>query len=456
VTDAIAIVVLAAGMGTRMKSALPKVLHKAGGRSLLGHVLTAAQSLDPERAVIVAGPGMDGVAVEARRFITAARLAEQRQRQGTGHAVAMAIPALEGFSGTVLVLYGDVPLIQPESLRLLGGLIGADCPLAVLGFRPASPTGYGRLIESTPGRLREIVEEKDATPEQRKLDLCNSGIIAAGAAALRRLLPKIKNDNRAGEFYLTDLVALAVAEGATVRYAECSAEEVQGVNGRAQLAVIEASLQKRYREAAMAAGATLIAPETVFFSADTRLGQDVKVEPHVIFGPGVTVGDNVEILGFSHLEGATVGDGARIGPFARLRPGANIGKDAHIGNYVEIKKAEIDVGAKINHLSYIGDARVGAKSNIGAGTITCNYDGYEKHLTDIGSNVFVGSNTALVAPVKIGNGANIAAGSVITRDVPGDALAISRPDLQIRDGFALKYRELKAARKKSKQLREGT
>ena len=454
-SDDIAIIVLAAGKGTRMKSGLPKVMHRAAGRSLLGHALSAAQHLAPARCAVVVGPDTPEVIAEAQRFFPKAEMAEQRERHGTAHAVAMAASALEGFKGTVLVLYGDVPLIAPESLRKLCQLISPDAPMAVLGFRAADPKGYGRLIEAEPGRLTAIIEELDATPAQRKIGLCNSGIIAAKADLLWRVLPKIKNQNAKSEFYLTDLIGIAAREGVTVRFAECAEAEVMGVNDRAQLAVIEATLQARYRASAMAGGATLIAPDTVFFSADTRLGQDVTIEPNVIFGPGVTVEDAVEILAFSHIEGATIAKGARIGPFARLRPGADIGAEAHIGNYVEIKKSVIGPGAKINHLSYIGDASVGSKSNIGAGTITCNYDGYDKHLTEIGANVFVGSNTALVAPIKIADGVNIAAGSVITRNVPEDALAITRPELQIKEGWALKYRELKAARKTARQKPKG-
>jgi bifunctional UDP-N-acetylglucosamine pyrophosphorylase/glucosamine-1-phosphate N-acetyltransferase len=441
----IAIIVLAAGEGTRMQSSLPKVLHKAGGRTLLGHVIKAASQVAPKRAVVVAGPQMEATAGEARRFMPGAVTVIQEKRQGTAHAVSMAEPALSGFKGTVLVLYGDVPLIAPSTITALAESVTPETPLAVLAFRAADPKGYGRLILKS-GRFIAIREELDASPAERKIDLCNSGFIAAHSDLLWRLLPRIGNDNTKGEYYLTDLVELAVKEKVGVAHTVCAEEEVHGVNTRAQLAEVERLLQARYRAAAMERGATLIAPDTVFFSADTELGRDVVVEPHVVFGPGVTVGDNVSILAFSHIEGAAIASGARIGPFARLRPGADIGESAHIGNFVEVKKAKIEKGVKANHLAYIGDARVGAGSNIGAGTITCNYDGFEKHFTEIGKDVFVGSNAALVAPVKIGDGANIGAGSVITRDVPGDAMAIARGRQETRQGLAAKYRATKRAR----------
>jgi bifunctional UDP-N-acetylglucosamine pyrophosphorylase / glucosamine-1-phosphate N-acetyltransferase len=445
-----AIIVLAAGMGTRMKSALPKVLHKAANRSMLGHVLAAASELKPMRTVVIHGPGMDSVVKEAKSFIADAQFAEQTERKGTGHAVAQAQAALKIFSGIVLVLYGDVPLIRAASLRMLVAKVTDAQPMAVLGFTTPEPKGYGRLLVNAREKVTAIREELDASPEEKAINLCNSGIIAISAATLWKHLPEIKPNNAKNEIYLTDLVELVNKSGRNVGLEICPEEEVQGVNDRVQLSQIEARLQARYRDAAQKGGATLIDPATTYFSADTQIGSDVLIEPNVIFGPGVTVGDNVEILGHSHIEGATIAKGARIGPFARLRPGAEIGENAHIGNYVEIKKAIVAKGAKVNHLTYIGDADIGAGSNIGAGTITCNYDGYDKHRTQIGENVFVGSNTALVAPVKLGNGANIAAGSVITRDVPEDALAITRPDLMIKDGWAKTYRSIKAAKKAKK------
>ena len=446
----LAIIVLAAGKGTRMKSNLPKVMHRAAGRSLLVHVLHAARGLAPTRAVAVVGPGMEQVEAEARSVFPDMASVLQTERLGTAHAVVQAKSALEGFAGTVMVLYGDVPLISTRSLQRLAELAGCG-RMAVLGFEAANPHGYGRLLCNDKSEVTGIREELDASPVERAITLCNSGIIAIGASLLWELLPKIGNSNAKGEYYLTDLVELAAKAGTPCALAVCPEAEVAGVNDRTQLAAIEATLQTQYRERHMLNGATLIAPDTVFFSADTEIGQDVVIEPHVMFGPGVKVGDGVEILAFSHMEGASISNGARIGPYARLRPGAEIGPDAHIGNFVEVKKAVIGAGAKANHLSYIGDARVGAKSNIGAGTITCNYDGYEKHLTDIGENVFVGSNTALVAPVKVGAGANIAAGSVIARNVPADALAMTRAKLEIMDGWAARYRELKAAKKAAKK-----
>lgn len=446
----IAIIVLAAGKGTRMKSALPKVMHRVAGRSLLSHVLHAARGLAPAEAVVVVGPGMEAVAAEARGVFPDMHAAIQADRRGTGHAVSMAKPALGGFTGTVLVLYGDVPLIGTESLAKLAQQAGRT-GLAVLGFEAANPHGYGRLIRNAKGYVVAIREELDASPDERAITLCNSGIIAASAALLWPLLAKVGNGNAKGEYYLTDVVELGAAAGTACELVPCPEAEVAGVNDRLQLAAIEATLQDRYRRRHMLNGATLAAPGTVFFSTDTEIGQDVVIGPNVVFGPGVRVEDGAEILAFSHLEGAHVGAGARIGPYARLRPGAEIGTGAHIGNFVEVKKAVIGPGAKANHLAYIGDARVGAGTNIGAGTITCNYDGYRKHLTDIGDNVFVGSNTALVAPVKVGDGANVAAGSVVTCNVPPDALAIGRAGLEIREGWAARYREIKAARKAARQ-----
>jgi bifunctional UDP-N-acetylglucosamine pyrophosphorylase/glucosamine-1-phosphate N-acetyltransferase len=447
----LAVIVLAAGKGTRMKSDLPKVLHKAAGRSLLGHVLHAARDLSPSRVVVVCGPQMDNVASAVRQVFPEAAIAIQTERLGTGHAVSTALASLAGFDGKILILYGDVPLIQAATLSNLTALLTPQVPMAVLGFEAANPFGYGRLIRNSADQVNAIREELDASDEERTISLCNSGIIAVSSKLLAELLPKIGKANSKAEYYLTDLVELAADANHATAFEVCDEAEVAGVNDRIQLAGIESNLQARYRKMHMLAGATLTAPETVFFSADTRIGRDVVIEPNVMFGPGVTIGNGVEIMAFSHIEGATVSSGARIGPFARLRPGAEIGEDAHIGNFVEVKKSVIGKGAKANHLTYIGDARVGAKTNIGAGTITCNYDGFDKHLTDIGANVFVGSNTALIAPVKIGDGASIAAGSVITRNVAENALAISRPELDVRAGWAARYREIKAAQKAARK-----
>jgi bifunctional UDP-N-acetylglucosamine pyrophosphorylase / glucosamine-1-phosphate N-acetyltransferase len=445
----LAVVVLAAGMGTRMKSALPKVLHKVAGRSLLGHVLHAAKAVNAKSVVVVHGPSHEATQKEARKIIPDCLLAEQTERKGTGHAVMMAEPALANFDGTVLVLYGDVPLIQPASLSALIAKLDEKHAMAVLGFTAANPTGYGRLIGKN-GVIELIREQKDASEAERAISLCNSGIIAIGAKHLWAMLKKLSPANAQGEFYLTDVVELMSKAGHACTLAMVDEADVAGVNDRQQLAAIEAEFQRRARVRAMVNGATLLAPDTVYFSADTIVGQDVVIEPNVFFGPGVLVGDDVEILASSHIEGAKIGRGARIGPFARLRPGAEIGENAHVGNYVEIKKAVLGKGAKVNHLTYIGDAMIGAGSNIGAGTITCNYDGYEKHLTTIGDHVFVGSNTALVAPVTVGNGANIAAGSVITADVPEDALAMTRSPAVVKDGWAKRYRAMKAAKKAGK------
>lgn len=447
----LAVIVLAAGMGTRMKSAVPKVLHKAAGRSLLGHVLSAATALSPQLVVVVHGPGTEHEAVkwEAVRSAPGCLLAEQPERKGTGHAVMMAENALKDFSGNILVLYGDVPLVRPETLNTLLAQLSKTQPMAVLGFEAADPTGYGRLLMR--GKtIQAIREHKDVTAAQRKVRLCNSGIVAISSRHLWPLLHNLKPANAQGELYLTDVVEMLAKAKHKVGLSMCDQEETAGVNDRIQLAHVEGVLQKRLRAAAMLNGATLIDPKSVFLCADTKIGKDVVIEPNVVFGPGVSIGDRVEILASCHIEGAAIASGARIGPFARLRPGAVIGENAHVGNYVEIKKAKLGKGAKANHLTYIGDAEVGAGSNIGAGTITCNYDGYEKHQTMIGENVFVGSNTALVAPVSVGAGANIAAGSVITTDVPADALAMTRAPLTQKAGWAKRYRAIKAAKKQSK------
>jgi len=446
----IAIIVLAAGLGTRMRSELPKVLHKAAGRSLLGHVLTAATELNPAHCVVVCGPGKEDLTGEARRYVPGAEMVTQAERRGTGHAVSIAEGKLKAFKGTILVLYGDVPLIEAATLRALSEQVGSAQPLAILGFEPASPIGYGRLLRGADGSITAIREELDASLEERRITLCNSGILAVDAGLLWRLLAAVKPNNAKGEIYLTDIVELCVAEGKRVGLSVCPEQEVQGVNTRAQLARIESILQERYRAAVLDGGATMIAPSTVFLCADTKIGRDVVIEPNVVFGPGVTVGNNVHILAFSHIEGAVIEAGARIGPFARLRPGAEIGEDVHIGNFVEVKKAKVDKGAKANHLSYIGDAHVGARTNIGAGTITANYDGFDKHHTEIGAGVSIGSNAVLVAPVTIGDGATIGAGSVVTSEIEPDALALARPPLETRAGWSARFRAAKLSRKKAK------
>ena len=432
-----ALVILAAGSGTRMRSTLPKPLHAVGGLPLLGHVLAAGATLSPARLVVVVGEGGAQVAAAAQALAPDARIAEQPVRQGTGDAVRCALPALDGMEGRVIVLYGDTPFLRPETLAALAA---APAAVTVLGFEKAEPGGYGRLIRDTDDSLARIVEAADATETERAVTLCNAGVMAFDIAPARRWLAGLTNANAKGEYYLTDLVALARAEGAPCAVVECTENETLGVNSRAELAQAEAIFQTRARAAAMAGGATLVAPETVFFSHDTRLGRDVTVAPNVVFGPGVTVEDDVEIGAFCHLEGCTLRSGAAVGPFARLRPGAVLEGGARVGNFVEIKNAVLGAGAKANHLAYVGDATVGAGANLGAGTITCNYDGFAKHRTEIGAGAFVGSNSALVAPVRIGDGAYVGSGSVVTMDVAADALAVGRARQVNKPGLAAKLR----------------
>ncbi|RZF65799.1 bifunctional UDP-N-acetylglucosamine diphosphorylase/glucosamine-1-phosphate N-acetyltransferase GlmU [Sphingomonas populi] len=443
----LAAIILAAGKGTRMKSDLHKVLHPVAGRPMLLHLLASVESLAPERVVVVTGAGREQV--EAAVAPLGATTALQAEQLGTGHAVAQAEAALAGFDGAVLILYGDVPLVSAATMRrMLDRLAADDGPATVvLGFRPTDPAAYGRIIADADGRIAKMVEYKDASPDERAQTLCNSGLMAVRSADLFPLLAKVGNDNAAGEYYLPDIVMLAASEGRTSVVIETDAVEVAGVNSRAELAAVEASWQQARRAAAMADGATLIAPETVWFAHDTVIGRDVVIEPNVVFGPGTTIADGVTLRAFSHIEGATVASGAIIGPYARLRPGAVVGEDAHVGNFVEMKKAVLGKGAKANHLTYLGDAEIGAGANIGAGTITCNYDGYNKSLTRIGAGAFIGSNSSLVAPVSIGDGALIAAGSVITADVPADALAVARGRQETRDGWAPRFREAAKAKK---------
>jgi len=442
------IVVLAAGLGTRMKSALPKVMHPVAGRPMIAHLLAGLAELSPDRLVVVIGEEMEAV----ERAVAPHPTVVQAQRLGTGHAVLAAREVMAGFDGDVLIVYGDTPLLSSATLaRMLEARRSAPEPaVVVLGFRPDDPGAYGRLIEGADGGLDAIVEAKDATPEQRAVGLCNSGVMAVDGTRLYGLLDRVGNANAKGEYYLTDIVALARADGLACRIVEGDEAELIGVNSRAELAVAERIVQEQLRARAMAAGATLTDPASVFFCHDTRLGRDVVVGPFVVFGPGVSVADGVEIRGFCHLEGMSVATGALVGPFARLRPGALIGPGAHIGNFVEIKNASVESGAKVNHLTYIGDARVGAGANVGAGTITCNYDGFFKDHTDIGAGAFIGSNTSLVAPVRIGAGAIVGAGSVVARDVPGDALALTRGPLTEKQGWARDFRERRAAERATK------
>ncbi|QJU58910.1 bifunctional UDP-N-acetylglucosamine diphosphorylase/glucosamine-1-phosphate N-acetyltransferase GlmU [Sphingomonas sp. AP4-R1] len=436
----LAAIILAAGKGTRMKSDLHKVLHPIAGKPMLGHLTDAVAGLGAERTVIVAGAGREQV--EGFAAPLGLSVAVQGEQLGTAHAVQQGEAALAGFAGDVLILYGDVPLVTPETMaRMIERLNAPDGPaMVVLGFRPADTLRYGRIIAEG-DRIVKMVEHKDATEAERAETLCNSGLMAARAADLWPLLARVGNDNAAGEYYLPDIVMLAAADGRASAVIEADADEVAGVNSRAELATVEAIWQRRTRARVMADGATLLAPETVWFAWDTRIGRDVTIGQNVVFGPGVTIADTVAIHAFCHIEGASVAAGAIIGPYARLRPGAEVGEEAHVGNFVELKKARLGKGAKANHLSYLGDADIGPGTNIGAGTITCNYDGFRKSLTQIGAGAFIGSNSALVAPVSIGAGAIVAAGSVVTRDVDADALAVARGVQEEKPGWAARFRE---------------
>jgi bifunctional UDP-N-acetylglucosamine pyrophosphorylase/glucosamine-1-phosphate N-acetyltransferase len=445
----LAAIVLAAGKGTRMKSDLHKVLHKIAGRPMLMHLLASLEELAPERTVVVVGSGREQLEQAlAGRGID---IVVQEPQLGTGHAVQQAEAMLAGFEGDVLVLYGDVPFVSAATMRcLVDRLDGDDAPAAVvLGFRPSDPAAYGRIVADVGGRIRKMVEYKDASLEERAVTLCNSGLMAVRSRDLFALLARVTSDNAAGEYYLPDIVMLAAAEGRVSAVIETGADEVAGINSRAELAEQERAWQQRRRAQAMTDGATLIEPETVWFSHDTTIGRDVLVEPNVWFGPGVTIEDGVTIHAFSHLEGAYVASGAEVGPYARLRPGAELGRKSKVGNFVEVKKSKLGEGAKANHLTYLGDVEIGAGANIGAGTITCNYDGFFKYRTEIGAGAFIGSNSALVAPVRIGAGAIVGAGSVVTRDVEADALAVGRGEQKAKAGWAAKFRAMMQAKKKA-------
>ena len=436
----IAGIILAAGQGTRMKSALPKVLHKVAGLPLLGHVIGALRGAGVERIVVVTAPAGD--AVRAYAASLGADSAIQESQLGTGHAARAAEAALADFDGTLIIANGDMPLVTPAVIQdVLKAQPGTG--LALLAFEAADPAHYGRVLLTPDGFLDRIVEFKDASEQQRAVSLCNAGCYAADAKKFFGWAAGLKNENAQKEFYLTDVPVLAGGEGVKCAIALADEISVLGVNSRAELAEAEAKFQQRSRARLLADGVTMTAPETVFLAHDTKIEADVEIEPFVMFGPGVTVKSGARIRAFSHLEGATVSSGAVIGPYARLRPGARIGEDAHIGNFVEVKNAEIGKGAKANHLTYLGDAKVGARANIGAGTITCNYDGYTKAVTEIGEGAFIGSDTALVAPVKVGAGAITAAGSVITKDVAPDALAVARGVLTEKPGWAKAFREKK-------------
>jgi bifunctional UDP-N-acetylglucosamine pyrophosphorylase/glucosamine-1-phosphate N-acetyltransferase len=439
-------IILAAGEGTRMKSRLPKVLHEIGGRSLLGHALAAVAQAGATAVVVVIGPDRTDVAAEVAALLPSAGIAIQAERRGTAHAVLAARDALASGYDDVLVAFADTPLIRPQTFAGMRTALAEGAAVAALGFEARDPAGYGRFVVRD-GVLEAIVEHKDASEAQRAITLCNSGLMALDGRHALSILEAIGSDNAQGEFYLPDAVAVARSRGLRTIALVAAESEVQGVNDRVQLSVAEAEFQRRKRLEVMLAGVTLIAPETVFLAFDTQLGRDVVVEPHVVFGPGVTVADEAVIHAFSHLEGAEIGPAATVGPYGRLRPGAKLAAKAKVGNFVEIKAADIGEGAKVSHLTYIGDASVGADANIGAGTITCNYDGFFKYKTTIGAGAFVGSNSALVAPVTIGAGAFIGSGSVITEDVPADAMAVARGRQVGKEGWAKAFREKSLARK---------
>jgi bifunctional UDP-N-acetylglucosamine pyrophosphorylase/glucosamine-1-phosphate N-acetyltransferase len=452
----LAVLVLAAGQGTRMKSQLPKVLHPIANRPMIAHVLSAAAPLAPERVIVVIAPGMDAVA----EAVAPAETVVQVAPRGTGHAVAAARPALDRFAGDVLVLNGDAPLLTTRTLEALLAerRRAPEAAAVVAGMRPADTSPYGRLVATKDGTLEAIIESRDCTEVQRQIALCNAGLWAIDGRHLFSLIESIGTDNAKGEYYLTDIVAIARKRGLLCRAIEAPAEEMVGVNSRLELAQAEALMQRRLRLQAMESGVTLVAPDTVYFSADTRIGRDSVVGPFVVFGPGCTIGEGVAIPAFCHMVQATIGDRASIGPFARLRPGADLGEEVHIGNFVEVKNSRLEAGVKANHLTYLGDTTVGARANIGAGTITCNYDGFEKFRTTIGEGAFIGSDTALVAPVEVGAGAITAAGSVITEDVPKDAMALARSAQVVKPKRAAEWRARRReeiAKKKQQQQRQG-
>ncbi len=455
-------IVLGAGKGTRMKSERPKVLHQVAGLSMLGHVLRTVSAVGAERTAVVVGPGMDVVAAEARTHAANADIALQTQQLGTGDAVKAARASIEKHSGHVIVLFADTPLFRPETLAAVRQSLAKGAHVAVVGFEAADPTNYGRLVRGPDGQLVAIREHKDASASERRITLCNAGVMGFRSEHMLAILDAIGNDNANCEFYLTDAVAIARAKGLATDIIVCAEDEVLGVNSRDQLAEAERIWQQRRRRQVMLDGATLTAPDTVWLSCDTVIGRDVTVEPNVFFGRGVVVEDGAIIKAHCHFEGADgkskqgvrIRAGAEVGPYARLRPGADIGPGVHIGNFVEVKNATLEAGAKANHLSYIGDGRVGAGANIGAGTIFCNYDGFFKHFTDIGPGAFVGSNTSLVAPVKIGAGAFVGSGSVITKDVSADALAIERATQEERPGWAAKFRTMMQRRKADKAAKK--
>ena len=445
-----AAVILAAGQGTRMKSPLPKVLHPVGGRTMLDRAIDAAEQLGCERIVVVVGVHSPAVGEHVRNRLGDGAIAVQDPPLGTGHAVRAAGDALAGFEGDVLITYADVPLLEAAAIEPLFDLRSRGADLAVLGFEAADPAGYGRLIVSDAGELLRIVESRDASAAERAVRTCNSGVMAASAERLFRLLARVTNANAKGEYYLTDVVGLARDEGLRTGVALASEAEVMGVNAQSELAEAERLFQTRTRSRLMAQGVAMTAPETVWFSWDTTIEGGVRIEPNVIFGPGAHIEAGAVIRAFSHIEGARVAAGARIGPYARLRPGAEIGPDAHIGNFVEVKNVKVGAGAKANHLAYLGDGEIGANANIGAGTIFCNYDGFDKARTIVGEGAFVGSNSSLVAPVTIGKGAYVGSGSVISADVAPDSLALERGPQVQKAGWGARFRAMKSQRKARK------
>ena len=446
----IAVVILAAGKGTRMESDLPKALHKIGHAPLLAHAMQAAASLDAEKTVVVVGHKAEAIAEAAKEIDAEVLIAHQDTQLGTAHAVTQARPALEGFEGDILVLYADTPFISQQTMINIQNA-RAEADLVILGFEARDPGHYGRLV--TDGvQLKKIVEFKDASKQERAINLCNSGVMAASADVLFSMTEKIGNENASSEFYLTDCVELARQAGKTAAVVKCDEAETLGVNSRADLATAEAAFQTFARASSVANGVTLLAPHTVFFSFDTVIGRDAVIEQNVVFGPGAIIESGARIRAFSHIEGAYVARGAIVGPYARLRSGAELAENVRIGNFVEVKNAQIAQGAKINHLSYVGDADIGQDANIGAGSVTCNYDGLMKHKTTIGSRAFIGSNTMMVAPVNIGDDAITASGSVITRDVPDDALAVGRADQVNKLGLAEKLMNILKKRKQKKDL----
>jgi bifunctional UDP-N-acetylglucosamine pyrophosphorylase/glucosamine-1-phosphate N-acetyltransferase len=441
-------IILAAGEGTRMMSTVPKVLHPIAGQPMLAHVTKIAATVGDETMIVVGHAG-ETVRVAAKAFAPQAGIFTQTERLGTAHAVLAAREAISKGFDDLLVMFGDTPLIEAPPLIAAREQLKAGATVVVMGFRTENPTGYGRLIEDK-GELLAIREERDCSEEERRIKFCNGGMMAIAGGKALELLDAVGNDNAKREYYLTDIVEIARTKGLRVVATEVAFDNVLGINNRVELAEAEAIWQRRKRRQMMLAGVTLVAPETVFFAHDTEIGQDTVVEPHVFFGPGVKVAAGAVIHGFSHLEGAKVAAGAQVGPYARLRPGADLQEKAKVGNFCEVKQATIEKGAKVNHLSYVGDARVGAEANIGAGTITCNYDGFTKSLTDIGAGAFVGSNSALVAPIRIGAGAYVASGSTITEDVPDDALAFGRAHQTTKPGRGKQLRERLSAAKKAK------